>query len=285
MLNWYLAREVGYLKFFFRYSIRQISKRIFRIDNNIKLKNSIVMKLPRNSCFGTELFLKNGSVDWGSEEYLIKFLDKDKSFLDIGANIGYYSLLLAPYCHSVYAFEPDKRSLQALNKNAAKVNNIQVIQKAVFSQPGEMQLDITRLPELSHLQKKAEILSSSQDSVSVEVTTLDKFANENPKLRVTAIKTDVEGADFDVLLGAKNLIIRDQPLILSEIYPDFKLFEFLKPLDYLIFAFVKPRDRSLIHTQPKFVQITENPQIIRCKMAFLVPRRLHQAFLELVVSG
>jgi FkbM family methyltransferase len=254
------------------------------MDNNIKLKNGLVMELPRNSCFGTELFLKNDSVDWGSEEYLIKFLDKNKSFLDVGANIGYYSLLMAPYCRSVYAFEPDIRSLDALNKNAAKVNNINVIQKAVFSQEGEMQLDVTRLPELSHLQKKSENSSNSQGCINVKVTTLDIFQSENPDVEVTAIKTDVEGADFNVLLGAKNLIIRDQPLILSEIYPDFKVFEFVKSLDYLIFAFVKPRDRSLIHTPAKFIQITENPKTIRCKMAFLVPRRLHQDFFGLTVG-
>lgn len=278
MLNWYLAREVGYRKFFFRYSIRQISKRILRMNNTIKLKNGIVMELPRDSRFGTELFLKNKDVDWGSEGYLIKFLDKDKSFLDIGANIGYYSLLLAPYCHRVYAFEPDKRSLAALIRNAAKVDNITVIEKAVCEREGEMQLDVTGLPELSHLQKNT---SHSQGCVLVKTTTLDNFANENPEVRVTAIKIDVEGADFDVLLGAKNLIIRDQPLILSEIYPDFKVFEFVRSLDYLIFAFVKPRDRSLIHTPPKFVQITENPKTIRCKMVFLVPQRLHQEFFEL----
>ena len=120
MLNWNLVREVGYHKFFYRYSIRQFYKRILRKDNSIKLNRGITINLPRNSRFGTEFFLKNGSVDWGSEEYLIKYLDKQKSFLDIGANIGYYSLLVSPYCHRVYAFEPDLRSIAALKENALR---------------------------------------------------------------------------------------------------------------------------------------------------------------------
>lgn len=278
MLDWRLAREVGYYKFLYRYPIRQICKRILRIDNTIKLKNGIVMELPRNSRFGTEVFLNNGSVDWGSEEYLIKHLEEDKTFLDVGANIGYYSLLAAPYCRSVYAFEPDPRSITALQKNALKVDNIIIVQEAVYSEVGEMQFNIAGLPEFSHLKKADETVGS----VNVKVNTLDNFALVNPQLKVTAIKTDVEGADFDVLLGARNLITRDQPLILSEVYPDKRLFKYLETLNYLIFAFVKPKDKSFRHVKAKFVQITEQPKNVRPKMIFLVPNRLHQSFFNLV---
>lgn len=278
MLDWRLAQEVGYYKFFFRYPIRQICKRILKIDNTIKLKNQIVMQLPRDSRFGTEVFLNNGSVDWGSEEYLIKHLEEDKTFLDVGANIGYYSLLVAPYCRSVYAFEPDPRSIDALQKNALQVDNITIVQEAVYSEVGEMQFNIAGLPEFSHLKKTFETVGC----VNVKVNTLDNFALVNPQLKVTAIKTDVEGADFDVLLGARNLITRDQPLILSEVFPDKRLFKYLQSLNYLIFAFVKPKDKSFRHTKAKFVQIIEQPKNFRPKMIFLVPNRLHQAFFKLI---
>ena len=278
MFDWRLAQEVGYYKFFYRYPIRQICKRIFRIDNTIKLKNGIVMELPRNSRFGTEVFLNNGSVDWGSEEYLIQHLEENKTFLDVGANIGYYSLLAAPYCRSVYAFEPDPRSITALQKNALKVDNIIIVQEAVYSEVGEMQFNIAGPPEFSHLKKTSETV----DCVNVKVNTLDNFVSENPQLKVTAIKTDVEGADFDVLLGARNLITRDQPLILSEVYPDKRLFKYLETLNYLIFAFVKPKNKSLRHLKAKFVQIREQPKNVRPKMIFLVPNRLHKSFLNLV---
>ena len=279
MLNWNLVREVGYPKFFYRYFIRQFSKRILKKDNSLKLNNQISINLPLNSKFGTELFVKNGSVDWGSEEYLIKYLDKQKSFLDIGANIGYYSLLVSPYCRKVYAFEPDLRSIAALKENAEKVDNVTVIQEAVYSKVGEMQFDITRLPELSGLNTKSE---DSIDSINVKVNTLDNFANKHPNLKVTAIKTDVEGADTEVLLGGKNLIEKEQPLILSEAFPDSRVLKFAGKLDYLIFAFIKFKDKSKIHLKPKFIQITEYPQGFRPKMIFLVPKRLHQEFFKLV---
>ncbi len=278
MLNWNLVREVGYLKFFYRYFIRQFYKRILKKDNSIKLLKGISIDLPRNSKFGTELFVKNGSVDWGSEEYLIKYLDKHKSFLDVGANIGYYSLLVSPYCRKVYAFEPDLRSIPALQKNAEKVDNITVIQEAVYSEAGEMQFDVTKLPELSGLNTK----SDSTDCINVKVDTLDNFAIKHPNLKVTAIKTDVEGADTEVLLGGRNLIEKEQPLILSEAFPDSRVLKFAKELDYLIFAFIKFKDKSKSHLKPKFIQITEYPQGFRPKMIFLVPKRLHQQFFELI---
>ncbi len=280
MLNLGLAREVGYPKFIYRYFIRQFNKRILQRDNMIKLNEGILMSLPRNSRFGTELFLKNGSVDWGSEEYLIQYLDKQKSFLDIGANIGYYSLLVSSYCQSVYAFEPDPRSLVALQKNAEKVDNITVVQEAVYSEAGEMQFDTTKLPELSRLNTKS--TATSANCINVKVDTLDNFASKHPDLKVTAIKTDVEGADIEVLLGGKNLIEREQPLILSEAFPDRRLFNFTKQLDYLIFAFIKPKDKSKIHLKPKFIEITEYPKDFRPKMIFLVPKRLHQEFSNFV---
>ena len=279
MLNWNLAREVGYPKFFYRYSIRQFCKRILKKDNRIKLNEGIIINLPPDSKFGTELFVKNGSVDWGSEEYFIRYLDKSKSFLDIGANIGYYSLLVSPYCDNVYAFEPDLRSIAALKKNAGKVDNITVIQEAVYSEVGEMQFDVSKLPELSGLNTKSEASSSC---ISVKVNTLENFADQHPNLKITAIKTDVEGADTEVLLGGKNLIEREQPLILSEAFPDSRVLKFARELDYLIFAFIKFKDKSKMHLKPKFIQITAYPQGYRPKMIFLVPKHLHQEFLQLV---
>ncbi|MEL6458238.1 MAG: FkbM family methyltransferase [Cyanobacteria bacterium J06621_15] len=279
MLNWNLVREVGYPKFFYRYFIRQFYKRILKKDNRIKLNEGISINLPPDSKFGTELFVKNGSVDWGSEEYLLKYLDKSKSFLDIGANIGYYSLLVSPYCHSVYAFEPDLRSIAALKNNAEKVDNIKVIQEAVYSQVGEMQFDISKLPELSGINTKSR---NSNNYINVKVDTIDNFASKHPNLKITAIKTDVEGADTEVLLGGTNLIEREQPLILSEAFPDSRVLKFARELEYLIFGFIKYKDKSKIHLKPKFIQITAYPQGYRPKMIFLVPKRLHQEFLQLV---
>ena len=55
----------------------------------------------------------------------------------------------------------------------------------------------------------------------------------------------------------RQLIDRQQPLILSEAFPDSRVLKFAKELDYLIFAFIKPKNKSKMHLKPKFIQITE----------------------------
>ncbi|MFM6517329.1 MAG: FkbM family methyltransferase, partial [Microcystis panniformis] len=102
-----------------------------------------------------------------------------------------------------------------------------------------------------------------------------------PLLSVSCIKTDAEGADFDILMGGKNLLIRDQPLVLSEIYPTKKLLEFIKSIEFTCFAFVKSKDENGDNSRPKFMKIETKPTNSHIKMIFLVPNRLLSRFEEL----
>ena len=102
--------------------------------------------------------------------------------------------------------------------------------------------------------------------------------SDYPLLSVSCIKTDAEGADFDILIGGKNLLIRDQPLVLSEIYPTKKLLEFIKSIEFTCFAFVKSKDENEDNCQPKFIKIETKPRNFRIKMIFLVPNRLLSRF-------
>ncbi|MEL6166744.1 MAG: FkbM family methyltransferase, partial [Cyanobacteria bacterium J06628_3] len=121
--------------------------------------------------------------------------------------------------------------------------------------------------ELSGINTKSR---NSNNYINVKVDTIDNFASKHPNLKITAIKTDVEGADTEVLLGGTNLIEREQPLILSEAFPDSRVLKFARELEYLIFGFIKYKDKSKIHLKPKFIQITAYPQGYRPKMIFLV---------------
>ena len=82
-----LAQEVGYTNFAYRYMLRKLYK-LAKVDQKIVLPNGVPMVLPWHSKFGTEVFLKRDRLDWGSETLLLKFLDREKSFIDVGANIG-----------------------------------------------------------------------------------------------------------------------------------------------------------------------------------------------------
>ncbi len=133
------------------------------------------------------------------------------------------------------------------------------------------------MPELNSLVRKG----SQGDKVLVKVNTLDKLISEYPSLNVSCIKTDAEGADFKILLGGKNLLVRDQPLVLSEAYPNAKLLKFIKSIGFSCFAFAKTKGKASSHLQPKFIKIETQPMNYRLKMIFLVPARLLPEFEKL----
>ncbi|NET08777.1 MAG: FkbM family methyltransferase [Symploca sp. SIO2B6] len=279
-----LAREVGYWNFVIRYSLRKLHK-LLKVEQRIRLFNSVEMILPWYSKFGTEVYLKDKKLDWGSEELLVQFLERDKSFLDVGANIGYYSLLAAPLSQSVYSFEPDPRILPELDKNLAQFQNTQVVKEALYSEPGEMTLSLHASPELNSLVRQ----DADGTGITIPVSTLDQFVAEQSSaqgsVQVSAIKTDAEGADFEILVGGKDLLVRDQPLVLSEAYPDQQLLAFAKSIGFTVFAYAKPKDTSKSHLPPTFMKVEQPPSHVRLKMIFLVPERLKSQFESKVTVG
>ena len=275
-----LAHEIGYWNFSYRYILRVFHK-ITKTSQKMTLFNNVEMLLPYDSRFGTEVFLKRSKLDWGSETVLIQFLDCEQTFIDVGANIGYYSLLAAPSSHKVYSFEPDQRLIKSLERNLAQFQNCHIFREALYSEPGTMELNLDSLPELNSLVRE----NSQGNTMTVKVTTLDNLMSDDPSLRVSCIKTDAEGADFEILLGGKNLLIRDQPLVLSEAYPTSKLLRFINSIGFSCFAFVKSKNNNISHLPPKFIKIEIQPMDYHIKMIFLVPPRLLPEFERLAVSN
>src|SRR5206468_2625333 len=144
--------------------------------------------------------------------------------VDIGANTGWYTTLCAqlvgPDGH-VYAFEPVPSTRARLDENIALNHlsqRVTVIEKAVGSVPGgtaTIHLFDDRSPALASL---APIGTFEFVPVPVAVTTLAEFATDHGVRRIDFLKCDVEGAELEVLKGARPLLIGpDAPLILIEL--------------------------------------------------------------------
>lgn len=288
MINIDFVREVGYLNYVLRTLARQFSKRILKVDNKIVLPNKIEMILPKDSHFASEIYVTKCSVDWGSEALLLHLLEPDKIFLDVGANIGYYSLLASPYVEKVYAFEPDPRNIKHLYNNCNRVTNIELVQKGIYSENTNVKFDASGDSEVSRIV----IDNQNYDSINIEVTTIDTFLKSlegQESSSITAIKTDIEGYDFHALTGAKKTIQKDQPLILSEFFEISEdIFRFCEEIGYELYAFAKLIDSNLnkkkqSKTLFNFVQINRlNIDRYRYKMIFLVPPRLRDFFQRLL---
>jgi FkbM family methyltransferase len=140
--------------------------------------------------------------------------------IDIGAHIGYYTLLLAKCVGPigrVISFEPLPVNFALLEKNVRlnRLPHVQMNAQAVFSRNEELTITV---PDDAPNSGDASILSTEgTQHFRVPAVTLDSFCS-NAGLRPDFLKMDVEGAEYDVLLGAKETIARSRPKILIELH-------------------------------------------------------------------
>lgn len=143
-------------------------------------------------------------------------LIKHKTFIDVGAHIGIYSLFLTDYAKKIYAIEPELSNFNRLVSNIAinSIKNVSTFNKAVYSVNNKkLDLNLHRDSGLHSL------VLASQKSKSQKVTTitLDYLIQKNKITNIGLIKIDVEGAEIEVLKGAKKTLKKYHPTILIEI--------------------------------------------------------------------
>ena len=127
--------------------------------------------------------------------------------LDIGANIGYYTIQFAHLVGArgkVVAFEPDSVNFNLLEQSvkANRLSNIELVNAAISDRRGRHVLHRSRKNPGDH-----QLFDSGEDreTIEVEVTTLDEFfVGRNP--RVDFIKMDIQGSELHALNGAKGLL-------------------------------------------------------------------------------
>jgi len=121
-------------------------------------------------------------------------------FVDVGANVGLYSLLAAEVGCRVLAFEPDESNRAALERNIginSRQGTITVLPEAVSDHVGHVSF---RAGEDALARIAAD---EDAGAVRIPCTTLDAVIGQE---LVAGLKIDVEGAEFRVLKGAERLL-------------------------------------------------------------------------------
>ncbi|MDR2599827.1 MAG: FkbM family methyltransferase [Oscillospiraceae bacterium] len=150
------------------------------------------------------------------QKVLKPFLLKEKGMaIDIGANEGAYTVFLRYQCKfkKIVAFEPIPELYQFIKKCFKHTSNeVEVYNIGLSDKESTLELNI---PKFNRGDGHATFnkLETPHDSISVSVKTLDSFNFTN----VSFIKIDVEGYEDCVLLGAKQTIIQNKPIMLIEI--------------------------------------------------------------------
>ena len=261
---------------------------------NIKLPPSGVINLKTNSgtikmktnqtSYLTQLLFWNG---YNTFEYssIFEVLSKSvNSFLDIGSNIGYYSLLAAKSNPNIkaYAFEPAVGPKYFLKQNI-KINNfsskIEAIDIALSNTRGTIdfyEVGNLKYKYLTHNlagEGNAGTKKTSRNFIktSVETNTLDNFINLQAIKEVDLIKMDTEGTEVDILKYGTETIKQFEPIIICETLfntIETELEAFFKPLGYQFYNHV---ENGLVKVES--ITRTKDNGIRNC---FFVPKsKLH----------
>jgi FkbM family methyltransferase len=165
----------------------------------------------------------------GDFNYFLKSLGPEEVVLDIGANIGIMTVLMAKACPEgkVYAFEPVPDNFRALQRivKFMKVKNASLHQLALGAQKGEVLMRMplikgVKMQGLSHIvHQSIEGYEGTHREYAVPQMALDEI-DFGPHRPISAIKMDVENYERFVLEGAKELLSRDHPQIYCELWPN-----------------------------------------------------------------
>jgi FkbM family methyltransferase len=148
-------------------------------------------------------------------------INKDDIVIDIGVNIGYYTLIFAGLVGEsgrVFAFEPDPDNFVLLNRNVKenKFENVVLINKAVSDKNGKTRLYLSENNKGDH---RIYDSGESRKSIMVETVCLDEFLKDY-KDKINFVKMDIQGAEGNALKGMAGLIKNNKKIkILTEFWP------------------------------------------------------------------
>jgi FkbM family methyltransferase len=235
------------------------------------MKKLLQASLQRILGFERYLFLfswfKIQTLKWDKKEgdfnFFLSLLAKNAHVLDIGANIGIMTGLLARHCTQgkIFAFEPIPENFRALGRivHFLKAEHVNCYQLALGNEEKKIKMLMpimqgVQMQGLSHVSHETiEGFDTPQKAYEVMQKRLDDlpFWKKNP---VHAIKIDVENYEAFVLQGGREMLLKHQPIIYAELWDNENrklCFDLLTELGYGIFILEK---NELIPFEPALHQ-------------------------------
>ncbi len=222
--------------------------------------------VPMNDVIGMRLF-STGSFEQtqldGVQDYLDEAtIEDDAIFLDVGGNIGVYSILLRDYFAEVFAFEPNPVTFEVLQANLALAGagNTTAINKALSDTQGVVPIFVPQNGNLGWATLDEAHHEIPVNRADVACTTLDEFVASNgiEPGKIKLIKIDVEGHETSVIRGGEKTLSENRPALLCEVLSDSSgtdLLSHLKALGYTSFEVFKRDISNVFSTRVRRTQI------------------------------
>lgn len=208
-----------YAKVRFR-SLKKFTEKILYYFSYSGIRFNIYLD-PKNGFIDNEIFWK-GVYEEGLLDFLQSQIKADDVYLDIGANIGQHALFVSHLVTqgAVYAFEPNA-SIYTQFKDSVEANsvsNIHIYNMGLGKETKQETLFINteNVGGSSMLSYKDEM-----KSVTIYVEKGDEVLQRADVKKVDFIKLDVEGYEYEVLLGLSHVISTNKPKMIVEFTPVF----------------------------------------------------------------
>jgi len=150
-----------------------------------------------------------------NERILEEFMapEKEKCFVDVGANIGWWAFFVARKGNEVHAFEPAPETCKILKEKGKIYPKLHCYQYALGDEESTAKMGIYDKPWDGGVMN-TEIADKKNRSITVEIHTLDNLNLSN----IGVIKIDTEGYETPILAGATQTILRQKPRLIIELH-------------------------------------------------------------------
>ncbi|HUP88517.1 MAG TPA: FkbM family methyltransferase [Longimicrobiales bacterium] len=204
--------------------------------------------------------LRYGFYEEGLTRMLLALLRSGMTFADVGAHVGYYSLLAAHVvgrAGRVLAFEPVPATFELLTRNTGHCWNVRRVQAAVFSETGTLEfsdhgLEFSAFASFTRPRLRYDVPPPTP--IEVRSVRLDEFVRDldgGPLF----VKIDVESAEAHVLQGMHRVIDELRPVISLEVGdfdlpgvpPSRELIDALAARRYRVFEYGTPSEPLRLH--------------------------------------
>jgi len=213
-------------------------------------------------------FKNSGKLEFTGEKNFLNLLKKYKikTCLDVGAHTGSYSLELLKFNNThVIAFEPMPESFKELQKiKNLNDKNFSCYQVALSNKKESKKIYFvnkkSQLSSMSQNLNKINFLKNNKFKyIKILTNTLDAFEKDNKKIfnkNIDFIKIDTEGNDYNVLVGARNILKKYEPKFIQvemnyhNLFTGINLYSFHKILPKYRIYRILPDKNGLIDVDP-----------------------------------
>ncbi len=224
-----------------RVVVWQAWQRVVRRPLKIRLAGGLSMRCYPHS-HAAALVWYCGLPEWEHMRFVQDFLRPGDCFVDVGANVGTYSLLAAAVADvGIVAFEPSSLAFQRLHENIALnglESRISTRREAVGAVPGTVMMT-TGCDAMNHVVVAGETVLSEK----VAMVSLDDALGAGVADQLRLIKVDVEGFEEEVLRGAMAVLAAAKPVLIVEANDAPAIRDFLVPLGYQSYSYDPARRR------------------------------------------